>query len=264
MRLNRRGHAASRLAAATETFPVRVRFDEPRRLATLIRDAVAAHGSAYRREPLICAAERQFPLERRGCVDIRLLPVDVPIAEFGKRNALAGDRAGHVGARHDHLEIAVEISEPRLAVAADEFVLCSSSLHNQPHAGRPRATTKFIRRRSVPARERWLRRGEILAPRRRGERLRRHVLRLDGSDAGRLVAAQLDSEPVGVATPNLGNDLVRLVRSKADAAQRLGAEGERRFKGLAQLVVDALGKKLQRVAAVPRRARRPWPQGTRA
>ena len=33
------------------------------------------------------AAERQFPLERGGCVDIGLLPVDAPIAEFGERNA---------------------------------------------------------------------------------------------------------------------------------------------------------------------------------
>ena len=32
VRLNRRGAAAARLAAATETFPVRVRFDEPKRL----------------------------------------------------------------------------------------------------------------------------------------------------------------------------------------------------------------------------------------
>ena len=53
VRLNGRGGAAARLAAATETFPVRVRFEEPRRLATLIADAVAAHGSAYRREPVI-------------------------------------------------------------------------------------------------------------------------------------------------------------------------------------------------------------------
>lgn len=50
VRLNGRGDAASRLAAATETFPVRVRFEEPRRLKILIADAAAAHGGAYRRE----------------------------------------------------------------------------------------------------------------------------------------------------------------------------------------------------------------------
>ena len=61
VRLNRRGPAASRLAAATETFPVRVRFDEPKRLETLIRDAVAAHGSAYRREPLILRGGEKVP-----------------------------------------------------------------------------------------------------------------------------------------------------------------------------------------------------------
>lgn len=53
VRLNGRSGAISRLAATTETFPVRIRFDEPRLLLTLIRDAIAAHGSAYRREPAI-------------------------------------------------------------------------------------------------------------------------------------------------------------------------------------------------------------------
>jgi tetraacyldisaccharide 4'-kinase len=53
VRLNRAGDAAERLAAATETFPVRVRFEEPRRLIGLISDAVAAHGSAYRRQRVI-------------------------------------------------------------------------------------------------------------------------------------------------------------------------------------------------------------------
>ena len=42
VRLNGRGEAAARLAAATETFPVRVRFEEPRRLTALITDAIAA------------------------------------------------------------------------------------------------------------------------------------------------------------------------------------------------------------------------------
>jgi tetraacyldisaccharide 4'-kinase len=53
VRLNRGGDAAERLAAATETFPVRVRFEEPRRLIGLISDAVAAHGTAYRRRAVI-------------------------------------------------------------------------------------------------------------------------------------------------------------------------------------------------------------------
>lgn len=53
VRLNRREGVAARLAATTETFPVRIRFDEPRLLVTLIRDAIADHGSAYRREPAI-------------------------------------------------------------------------------------------------------------------------------------------------------------------------------------------------------------------
>jgi tetraacyldisaccharide 4'-kinase len=51
VRLGSGGEAAARLAAATEVFPVRVRFEEPRRLTQLITDAIAAHGSAYRREP---------------------------------------------------------------------------------------------------------------------------------------------------------------------------------------------------------------------
>jgi tetraacyldisaccharide 4'-kinase len=44
------GDAGIRLAAGCETFPIRVRFEEPRRLIGLISDAVGAHGSAYRRE----------------------------------------------------------------------------------------------------------------------------------------------------------------------------------------------------------------------
>ena len=52
VRLNGAGDAAERLAAATETFPVTVRFDEPRRLLALIHDAAGAHASAYRRADL--------------------------------------------------------------------------------------------------------------------------------------------------------------------------------------------------------------------
>jgi tetraacyldisaccharide 4'-kinase len=59
VRLNRREGVAARLAATTETFPVRIRFDEPRLLLTLARDAIANHGSAYHREPAILrGAER--------------------------------------------------------------------------------------------------------------------------------------------------------------------------------------------------------------
>lgn len=49
VRLSGLSGAAERLAAATETFPVRVRFQEPRRFVTLIGDAIAAHGGVYRR-----------------------------------------------------------------------------------------------------------------------------------------------------------------------------------------------------------------------
>ena len=53
VRLNRReATRPSGWRRRRETFPVRVRFEEPRRLTTLISDAVAAHGSAYRREPV--------------------------------------------------------------------------------------------------------------------------------------------------------------------------------------------------------------------
>lgn len=55
-RLTHGGDAAERLAAAAETFPIHVRFDEPKRLDVLIEDALAAHGSAYRRVgPVISA-----------------------------------------------------------------------------------------------------------------------------------------------------------------------------------------------------------------
>jgi tetraacyldisaccharide 4'-kinase len=56
VRLDRRGGAAERLAGATETFPVGVRFAEPKRLAALIRDAVAAHAGVYKRTEIRPAA----------------------------------------------------------------------------------------------------------------------------------------------------------------------------------------------------------------
>lgn len=46
VRLERAGDAAERLAAVAEVFPIRTRFEEPRRLIALIQDAVAAHTSA--------------------------------------------------------------------------------------------------------------------------------------------------------------------------------------------------------------------------
>ncbi len=52
VRLNRAGDAAERLAAAAETFPIHVRFEEPRRLSVLIEDAV---GVACRRLPALPA-----------------------------------------------------------------------------------------------------------------------------------------------------------------------------------------------------------------
>ncbi len=61
VRLNRRGEVAARLAAATEVFPIRIRFEEPRRLTTLITDAIAAHGDAYRREPVISRGGATVP-----------------------------------------------------------------------------------------------------------------------------------------------------------------------------------------------------------
>jgi tetraacyldisaccharide 4'-kinase len=61
VRLNGRGEAAERLAAATEIFPVRIRFEEPRRLTTLITDAIAAHGSAYRHRKVISRGGAKVP-----------------------------------------------------------------------------------------------------------------------------------------------------------------------------------------------------------
>jgi tetraacyldisaccharide 4'-kinase len=56
VRLSGRGGSAELLAEATETFPIGVRFEEPTRLTSLIGDAIAGHGSAYRRTEIIAAA----------------------------------------------------------------------------------------------------------------------------------------------------------------------------------------------------------------
>jgi tetraacyldisaccharide 4'-kinase len=61
VRLNGVGDAATRLAAAAEVFPVRVRFEEPRRLNALITDAITAHSGAYRREPVIFRDGEKVP-----------------------------------------------------------------------------------------------------------------------------------------------------------------------------------------------------------
>ncbi len=60
-RLTRGGDAAERLAATAETFPIHVRFEEPNRLIGMIEDAVAAHGSAYRRGPPIMSRLGEGP-----------------------------------------------------------------------------------------------------------------------------------------------------------------------------------------------------------
>lgn len=52
VRLWHRGGAAEELAAVTETFPIRVRFEEPKRLLALIRDAVERYGSVDRLDRL--------------------------------------------------------------------------------------------------------------------------------------------------------------------------------------------------------------------
>jgi tetraacyldisaccharide 4'-kinase len=57
VRLLRAGDAAGKLAAASETFPIRMRFEEPKRLSALVHDAVAAHGGAYRKEIVIASGE---------------------------------------------------------------------------------------------------------------------------------------------------------------------------------------------------------------
>lgn len=61
VRLNGRGDTAGRLAAATEVFPIRVRFEEPRRLKILIADAAAAHAGSYRREAVIARGAVPVP-----------------------------------------------------------------------------------------------------------------------------------------------------------------------------------------------------------
>jgi len=61
VRLNGRGDAAARLAAATETFPVRVSFEEPRRLNALITDAIAAHDAAWRHRPVTSRDAEKVP-----------------------------------------------------------------------------------------------------------------------------------------------------------------------------------------------------------
>jgi tetraacyldisaccharide 4'-kinase len=61
VRLYGRSGGAERLANATETFPVRVRFDEPKRLEALISDAVDAHAGVYRRGKLISAGAAPAP-----------------------------------------------------------------------------------------------------------------------------------------------------------------------------------------------------------
>jgi tetraacyldisaccharide 4'-kinase len=52
VRLIGRGGAAERLAAITESLPIRVRFEEPRRLDALITDAVERYAGALRLERL--------------------------------------------------------------------------------------------------------------------------------------------------------------------------------------------------------------------
>jgi tetraacyldisaccharide 4'-kinase len=61
VRLYGRAGPAERLANATETFPVRVRFDEPKRLEVLISDAVAHHAGVYRRSGLTSAGAILVP-----------------------------------------------------------------------------------------------------------------------------------------------------------------------------------------------------------
>ena len=62
VRLNRTGDAAERLAAASETFPIHVRFEEPKRLPVLIEGAVAAFSSAYRRSPPVIPRGEEIAL----------------------------------------------------------------------------------------------------------------------------------------------------------------------------------------------------------
>ena len=61
MRLVGRSGAAARLADAAESFPVRVRFEEPKRLSALIRNAVDAYASTYRRTGVSVRGEAPVP-----------------------------------------------------------------------------------------------------------------------------------------------------------------------------------------------------------
>ena len=62
VRLNRAGDAAEQLAAASETFPIHVRFEEPQRLPALIGDAVSAFASAYRQSPPVMSRGEEIAL----------------------------------------------------------------------------------------------------------------------------------------------------------------------------------------------------------
>src|SRR5688572_2795001 len=86
-------------------------------LSPVMEAPIGAPSSSQRR-----AAQRQLPLERGLGIDIGLLPVDAPVAQLRKRDAPFSDRAGDVGAGNHDLIIAVEVPQPRLAVAAAEFV----------------------------------------------------------------------------------------------------------------------------------------------
>jgi tetraacyldisaccharide 4'-kinase len=61
MRLVGRSGAAARLADAAESFPIRARFEEPKRLTALIRDAVDAYASTYRRTGVSVRGEAPVP-----------------------------------------------------------------------------------------------------------------------------------------------------------------------------------------------------------
>lgn len=60
-RLRGRAGVAARLAAATETLAIRIRFDEPKRLTALLSDALEAHAGAYRRALRVSPAAVPVP-----------------------------------------------------------------------------------------------------------------------------------------------------------------------------------------------------------
>jgi tetraacyldisaccharide 4'-kinase len=62
VRLKGLSDSAAHLAAAAEIFPIRIRFEEPRRLTTLITDAITAHGGAYRRRPVTSRDAEKVPV----------------------------------------------------------------------------------------------------------------------------------------------------------------------------------------------------------